>query len=428
LASIREVLKGNVLILTIGTSLRALSLFITFPYLSLYIRALGGSNVAIGLVTALSPLAAMFVYPIAGALSDNYSRVRILVITGALNAGLYLVYTLAPDWRFLAAASFINGLMVFQFPATSSLLADSMDPDLRGRGYAILSAIPSFIGILTPFAGAYLIDILGLIPAMRVLYTITVVALTVITLLNWRFLEEKMAKESSPRSDLPRIAAGAYRRLLETVRWMPRNLRFYAVMLILAFFFNSLTGPYWVLYAGDVQGISVLDWGSILTVSTLVQVALTIPAGALIDRYETKKITALAASLSALPILAFPFLRGFWSVLIAFIPISVANAFLIPAANSLMVELVPQDRRGMVMATMGRGMLLTNYRGGVGGGPGMGFLLTLPVVVGSLMSGYIYDAMLFAPWLLLGTALVVNAIIAAFYLKTKEEKMDCVHV
>ena len=422
MASMRDVLKGNVLILTIGTSLRALSLFITFPYFSLYVRALGGSNVAIGIVTALSPLAAMFVYPIAGALSDSYSRVRILVVVGALNAGLYLVYTLAPDWRFLAAANFINGLMIFQFPATSSLLADSMDQNLRGRGYAVLSAIPSFIGILTPFAGAYLIDVLGLIPAMRVLYAITVAALTVITLLNWRFLKETRAKEPSPRSDLPRIAAGAYRRLWETVRWMPRNLKFYAVMLVLAFFFNSLTGPYWVLYAGDTQGISVLDWGSILTVSTLVQVVMTIPAGALIDRYDTKKIAALAVGLSALPILAFPFLRGFWLVLIAFIPISVANAFLIPAANALMVELVPRERRGMVMATLGRGMLLTNYRGGVGGGPGMGFVLTLPVVVGSLMSGYIYDAMPFAPWLFLGTALVVNAIIAAFYLKTKEEQ------
>jgi MFS family permease len=256
---------------------------------------------------------------------------------------------------------------------------------------------------------------------MRTLYALTVATLTVITLLNWRFLEETRSKEPSPRSDLPRIAAGAYRSLLKTVRWMPRNLKFYAVMLVLAFFFNSLTGPYWVLYAGDVRGISVLDWGSILTVSTLIQVALTMPAGALIDRYDTRKITALAAGLSALPILAFPFLRGFWLVLMAFIPISVANAFLIPAANALMVELVPQERRGMVMATLGRGMLLTNYRGGVGGGPGMGFVLTLPVVVGSLMSGYIYDAVPSAPWLLLGSALVVNAVIAAFFLKTEEE-------
>jgi hypothetical protein len=86
-----------------------------------------------------------------------------------------------------------------------------------------------------------------------------------------------------------------------------------------------------------------------------------------------------------------------------------------------MVELVPGERRGMAMATLGRGWLHTNIKEKIGGGPGMGFVLTLPVVVGSLMSGYIYDAVPSAPWLLLGLALVVNAVIAAFFLKTEEE-------
>jgi MFS family permease len=420
LTSMRNVLKGNVLILTLGTTLRALSLFITFPYFSLYVRALGGSNVAIGLVTALSPLAAMFVYPIAGALSESYNRVRILVVIGALNACLYLVFTLAPDWRFLAAGSFINGLMVFSFPATSSLLADSMDPNLRGRGYAVLSAIPNFIGIFTPFAGAYLIDVLGLIPAMRALYALSVAAITVIMLMNWRYLKEVRTTAPSPRSALPRIVSGSYGSLMETLRWMPRNLRLYALMHVLAFFFNSLTGPYWVLYAADVQRISVIDWGSILTISTLVQVVLTIPAGELIDRYDTRKITALAAGLSALPILTFPFLRGFWSILISFTLISLANAFLMPSANALLVELVPRERRGMVMAILGRGWLHTNIKEKIGGGPGMGFVLTLPIVVGSLMSGYIYDMFPSVPWLLLGSALMVNAVITVFYLRTGE--------
>jgi MFS family permease len=256
---------------------------------------------------------------------------------------------------------------------------------------------------------------------MRALYALSVAAITVIALMNWRFLEETRAKAPSPRSDLLQIVSGSYRSLLETMRWMPGNLRLYALMHVLAFLFNSLTGPYWVLYAADVQTISVIDWGSLLTISTLVQVVMTIPAGALIDRYDTRKITALAAGLSAIPILAFPFLRGFWSILISFTIISVANAFLMPAANAMMVELVPRERRGMVMAILGRGWLHTNIKEKIGGGPGMGFILTLPIVVGSLLSGYIYDAVPSAPWLLLGTSLMVNAIIAALFLKTKEE-------
>jgi len=85
-----------------------------------------------------------------------------------------------------------------------------------------------------------------------------------------------------------------------------------------------------------------------------------------------------------------------------------------------MVELVPRERRGMAMAILGRGWLHTNIKEKIGGGPGMGFILTLPIVVGSLMSGYIYDMFPSAPWLLLGSALMVNAVIAVFYLRTGE--------
>ena len=86
--SVREVLRGNLLVFTFGDAMRQLSLFITFPYFSLYIQALGGSMVDIGLVNSLRPLAALFLYPIAGYLADKYSRVKTIAISGYVNAAL----------------------------------------------------------------------------------------------------------------------------------------------------------------------------------------------------------------------------------------------------------------------------------------------------------------------------------------------------
>lgn len=57
---------------------------------------------------------------------------------------------LAPDWRFLALANFIGGLKVFRFPASSALLADSMPPALRGRGFAFIMAVPGLMANLVP--------------------------------------------------------------------------------------------------------------------------------------------------------------------------------------------------------------------------------------------------------------------------------------
>ena len=420
----REVLRGNVLILTLGTVVRQLSLFITFPFFSLYVRALGGSMVDIGVVNALRPLAAMFIFPIAGAFADSYSRVKILVVTGILNAVQISIFLLAPDWRYLAVATFLNGLLVFRFPASSALLADSMDPRLRGRGFAAISAIPGFIGIFTPFVGGYLMTVFDIELGMRILYAVSVVGTLLTALLNWRYLEDTHSRPQDSGGDLLHVLKGSYGGVLQTLRWLPGDLRFYAVIIASTFFFNSLSGPYWVIYANDVMGISALGWGSLLTLSTVIRVLLSIPAGGIIDRFDKRRIAALALALSVVPTLAFPFAGGIIGAALVLIPIAVSNGFLMPLAGALMVDMVPGERRGTVMAALGRGMLMTNTRGGMtGGGPGMGFVTCLPVILGSLLGGYIYNADPRYPWLLLGAALFLNATLAACFLKPKKSQI-----
>jgi MFS family permease len=416
-SSMREVLKGNVLILTLGTVIRQLSLFVTFPFFSLYVRTLGGSMVDIGIVNAVRPLAAMFIYPIAGALTDKYSRVKVLVAANLLSVVLYLIYTLASDWRYLAVANFVNGLLVFRFPASSALLADSMDSRLRGRGFAAITVIPGFVGILSPFIGGYLMEVFEVELGMRILYGITVIGMLMITFLNWRYLDETLATSSESTTDIVDIIRGSYRDIWETLKWMPRELRFYAVMCVLTMVLNSFVGPYWIIYSKDIHGVSEFGWGTILTITNLVQMLLTIPAGTLIDKHDKRKIVAFALALSSIPTLAFPYVRGYYPILAVLTVISVANAFLMPVAGAIMADMVPSERRGMAMAAIGRGMLVTDLRGGGGGGPSMGFVMTIPVIIGSLLGGYVFQMSPVTPWIIQGCSLFLNAIIATFLLK-----------
>ncbi len=420
--SMREVLKGNVLILTLGTVLRQLSLFMTFPFFSLYVRALGGSMVDIGVVNSFRPLASMFIYPIAGILAVRYNRVKILIYVGIVNALLYFVYMSAPDWRYLAAANFLNGILVFRFPASSSLLADSMDSKLRGSGYAAIYALPGFIGIVTPYIGGYLMTVFDIELGMKILYGWTIIIVLFIAFLNGRYLEEPRNIVSKSSLKIFETISIAYRSIWNTIRWMPRELRFYAVMIILNIFFSAVTGPFWIIYATEVIGISKLDWGGILTLTTVIRVILSAYAGALIDKYEKRKIVAGALALSVIPVMVFPYCNSLITTLLLFIPIAVSNAFLMPVAGALMADLVPPERRGMVMAAIGRGSLLLNFRGGSGGGPTMGFLLTLPVIVGSLAGGYMYNFSPNITWFILGCAVLLNSLIAIFLLKKSSKE------
>ena len=188
--TIKEMLHGNLLIFTLGDLLRQLSLFITFPYFSLYIQSLGGNPIIIGLVYSLRSVAAFFVYPIAGYLSENYNRVKIIAFTGYLYSILYLAFALAPDWRFLALVNFTLGLLVFSFPAMSSLMADSISHNYLGLSYSLWRAIPGAVGIISPFIGGYFITILSVNVGMRLLYSLTFLVTLLISTINLKFLKE----------------------------------------------------------------------------------------------------------------------------------------------------------------------------------------------------------------------------------------------
>ncbi len=423
LKSIREVMRGNLLVFTVGDAIRQLSMFITFPYFSLYVLALGGSPVDIGIVNSLRPLLSLFIYPVAGYISDHYDRVRVITTSGYLTAGLWLIFMLAPDWRFLALGNLLMGATTFYFPAANSLMADSMPENRRGAGYSLWFAIPGAIGILSPFIGGYLTTVWGVTPAMRFLYALTFTASIGIATMNRRFLKDSSPRQSGAGAEgILSIVVNSYRDVIGVLRWFPRNLKYYAVVLAISFFFNNLVSSYWIIYAVDVIGLNKLQWGTALLITSLANVVLLLPAGTIVDRIGARKVLTLALLASSVPLLLFPYSRGLLDVVLIVVLGSIVSAFLLAGAPAYMAESVPPHMRGRVMAAIGQGMLNINVRGGGSGGPGMGAVLTIPAILGSLLGGFIYQASPRLPWFLMGAAMLVSASICAFFMKKSERQ------
>jgi len=419
--SIREIMRGNLLVFTVGDAVRQLSMFITFPYFSLYVIALGGSPVDIGIVNSLRPFLSLFIYPIAGYLSDHYNKVKIIATTGYLTASLWLIFMLAPNWKVLALGNLIMGSMTFYFPAANSLMAASLPEDRRGAGYSLWIAIPSAIGIVSPYIGGYLTTTWGVIPAMRFLYAVTFFATLGISTMNLRFLKDEAPREPKADSEsILRVVANSYRDVIEVLRWLPRNLKYYTIILATSFFFNNLVSSYWVIYAVDVIGLNKLQWGSALLITQLVNVILLLPAGTVVDRIGARRVLTFALLASIFPIVLFPFSRGVWGVALIVVMVSLVSVFLISSAPAYMAESVPPQMRGRVMAAIGQGALFINVRGGGGGGPGMGAILTIPSILGALLGGFIYQTSSHLPWYLMGAAMLGSASICAFFMKPSD--------
>jgi hypothetical protein len=54
---------------------------------------------------------------------------------------------------------------------------------------------------------------------------------------------------------------------------------------------------------------------------------------------------------------------------------------------------------------------------GGGGGPGMGFVLTVPIIIGSLFGGYLYSVNPTFSWTLLTGALVICTVISIAFVR-----------
>lgn len=417
MASIREVMRGNLLIFTIGDVMRQLSMFITFPFFSLYVQALGGSVVDIGIVNSLRPLVAFLLYPIAGYLSDRISRVRIIAITGLAGSMVYVFFIFARDWTWLAIGNLLLGVMTFYFPAANSLMAESLPQDKRALGYSLWQAIPMAAGIFSPLAGGYMISIWGVNAAMRFLYGLTMIVAILIAMMNYRFLTEepRIIREDDQR--LLEALIKSYREAVEVVKELPRNLKAYGVMLVLGFFFNSMVSSYWVVYVVEIIGLPEVQWGLILLIASVINVVLLIPAGIFVDRIGPKRVITIALIVGAIPVLVFPYVVSFNGVTISLVLLSFANSFLMSGAPSYMAKATPIEKRGRIMSTLGQGMLLINTRGGGVGGPGMGALLAIPTIVGSLLGGVFYSFNHTLLWISFGLSLLINAAICSVYLE-----------
>lgn len=411
-------MKGNIAVLTVTQVLGRFFRSMVMPYASLYILALGGESSQIGVINSLRPLAGLVMFPLAGYFTDRAGRKKLIALAGYLSAITMLLYVFAPSWEWIALAAFLQGFMVFMFPPTSAIMADSLPPESRGIGVATMNTLASVFGMFSPYIAAILLQIYGTAPGMRILYALLAGSLALGATINLRFLKETASEgDKGPSMSVSQIFRDAYGGVPAMLRRLPVSVRALGIVVILGFMANGVATSFWVIYAVEEIGLSTVDWGLILFIEAALKAAIYIPAGVLVDRYGRTRslIASLLFSLVSIPL--FIFARGFYQVLAIRLAVGVANVLFIPACSALMADCIPRDIRGRAMAALGRGTVLVAATGGGTGGPGMGFLITVPVMVASLAGGILYAANPVYPWYFFLFTILASIAVTALYVR-----------
>jgi DHA1 family tetracycline resistance protein-like MFS transporter len=426
-------IKGNILTLMICRVLWSLSTSIVYPFFSFYILALGGTETDIGLISSIGILAGMFLYPVGGYLADKAGRVKLIGYSTVLYAMAHILFVIAQDWKTLAVGQFFAQLLLFYTPAMNALSSDSLPPGVRGKGFAVMMAVPQAIRIIAPSIGGWLIgyyqatsgltEDLALIRAVKLAWTIAFLTGLLVAWLRLRYLEETIKEDESQSyswGDAFTVLKESYLSIIESVRWMDRSLKVIVVIEMVTAFFVAMSAPFWSVFAKSVVGVTVPEWGNVNFVSGIIALIFALPLGQAVDKWGAKK-SILAGMLTApVVIFLFQYTSGFWTVTGIITLITLCNKIMIPGFSTLIANMIPRERRGRLYSLLGeRGVQISwgNFWGG-------GFLIFPPAAIGAWVGGQVYSYSPTLVWQITSVAILVSALMVQFLVSEPENAQE----
>jgi MFS family permease len=404
-------ITGNIrVVLVVCRVLWSFSTSIVYPFFSLYILALGGTPAQVGLINSLGIIAGMFLYPVGGYIADKMGRVKLVGFSTYAYAICHIPFIFAKDWRALAAGQFFSHIFLFYSPALNALQADSLPPGVRGRGFATMMAIPSSIRIIAPYIGGWVITAYGgddaaLIQAIRLCWGVAFLTGLLVATIRLKYLKETIpeVKES-------------YRSIFESIRWMDSSLRSIVIIEVVSALFVAMSAPFWVVYAKQVVGLSVYQWGVILPIAGLLGIILAFPLGSLVDRWGPRRMILIAMAMAPPSIFLYLYSGGFYGVLAILCVMTIINGMMMPAFSTLIANMIPRSRRGRLYSLLGeRGVMFSfgNFWGG-------GFLLFPAAALGSYIGGHVYEMNPAYPWIILSVSALGSLVLALRYIREPE--------
>ncbi len=179
-----------------------------------------------------------------------------------------------------------------------------------------------------------------------------VIPLLAAALLGFRLPQGPVERRIPERPDLWRVA-----------RLMARSMSMLATSLIPQIIAAGVLIPIVVPYLEGVRGLDERELFLLLLLGPGTALALMAPAGRMGDRLGRRGTYAIGLGSVAVLLLALPFCRSMWMLVLDFIGIGVGYAFVLPAWNSILLHLLPEDVRG---AGLGVAMTIEGMGGVIG--------------------------------------------------------------
>ena len=324
------------------TSLDRLVYQMIYPYLSIYIVALGASATQLGAINSAGMLAAAALGPSTGWLIDRIGTKKVYLAGIGMLVVAYVTYALAQNWL-MAMVAMVGYWLGYSTSilGCATVCGNCLATRDRATGMMICETVASgLLGMAGPLIGAWLVASSGGVGAggIRPLFVIaTLTTLGTFALVMTQLPDRRWANVRGT----PKGMFGELHQVLKDGRYLKRWLVVTSVgQLPLAMVF-----PFSQVYAHEVKGADAYALGAMVTVCAVTSIVFAIPLGRLADRAGRKKVLFLAMPLFWLSNLALV-----WAPNTAFLMVAGAlqGFYYIggPIQSAMERELVPAHQMG----------------------------------------------------------------------------------
>jgi MFS family permease len=307
-------------------------------FLPLYLMALSGGALSVGLLNGLQNFLGS-IYSLAGGLcSDRFGIKRSLLWFNLAAMAGYVLIILVPSWPAVigGAVLFLSWSMISQ-PASLSLVANVLPLNKRTMGVTMHSLIRRVPMALGPVLGGWFISLWGLHTGVRVAFAVALF-MAAVSLIAQQILIEP---------DPARAAGGSpSRHPLLLFRRMPGALKQLLISDILVRFCEQIPYAFVVLWCMNVATapVTALQFGLLTAIEMVAAVLVYIPVAYLADRSHKKPFVVMTFMFFTLFPLLLLFCQSFWPMALAFV-VRGLKEFGEPTRKALILDLAPEDAR-----------------------------------------------------------------------------------
>jgi len=302
-------------------------------FLPIYLLALGGGVLSIGLLNGMQNLlSALYSFP-GGYLSDRLGYKKALIVFNLIAMFGYLVVILFPFWQAVIIGSlFFMSWSAVSLPATMSLVSGVLPENKRTMGVTMHSLVRRIPMALGPIIGGVLIELYGERDGVRLAFA-GALLLGLVSL----FFQQVMIEDDVTRNKAEATPTRLWRSMAPALKQLLASD-------ILIRFAEQIPYAFVVVWCIRDNGITPVQFGILTTIEMATAVLVYIPVAYMADRTTKKPFVVITFFNFTLFPLVLLFSHSFWAMVIAFV-IRGMKEFGEPTRKALIMDLAPEDKK-----------------------------------------------------------------------------------